>query len=61
MSLHTATDFLSRPFVAVSTSMTSVLVSLSPHLETAMRMGTLFFGFCIAAIGLRRAWRDRNK
>lgn len=61
MSLHTATDFLSRPFVAVSTSMTSVIVSLLPHLETAMRMGTLFFGFCIAAIGLHRAWRDRHK
>lgn len=61
MSVENATDFLSRPFVAVSTSVVSVIFSLLPHVETFMRIGTLFFGFCIALIGLRRAWRNRHK
>lgn len=61
MSLHTATDFISRPFVAVSTSLGSVIVSLMPHLETGLRVGTLVLGFCVALLSLRKMWRDRHK
>jgi hypothetical protein len=61
MSLHTATDFISRPFVAASTSLGSVIISLLPHLETTLRFGTLFLGFCVALLSLSKMWRDRNK
>lgn len=61
MSLHTATDFVSRPVIAVSTSLGSVVVSLMPHIETGLRVGTLVLGFCIALLSLRKLWRDRNK
>ena len=61
MSLHTATDFISRPLVAVSTSLGSVIVSLMPHVESGLRLGTLCIGFCVAVLSLRKMWRDRNK
>ena len=61
MSLHDATDFLSRPFVGVTTSLGSVLVSLQPHLETGMRVSALALGLFIAVMSARKAWRDRNK
>lgn len=55
------TDFITRPTVAVGTGLTSVLVSLLPHLETGMRLGTLACGFFIGVLALAKAWRDRNK
>lgn len=61
MSLNATVDFVSRPLVAVSTSMGSVVVSLMPHLETTLRLGTLFLGFCVALLSLRKMWRDRHK
>ena len=61
MSLHDATDFLSRPFVGVTTSLGSVLFSLLPHLETGMRVSALLMGLFIAFMSARKAWRDRNK
>ena len=61
MSLHDATDFLSRPFVGVTTSLGSVLVSLLPHLETSMRLGALALGLFVALMSARKVWRDRNK
>ena len=61
MSIHAASDFISRPFVAVSTSLGSVIISLLPHLETGFRLGTLFLGFCVALLSLRKMWRDRHK
>ena len=61
MSIHAASDFISRPFVAVSTSLGSVLVSLLPHLETGFRLSTLFLGFLVALLSLRKMWRDRHK
>jgi hypothetical protein len=41
MSLHDATDFFSRPLIGVTTTLSSVVVSLLPHLESAMRLGVL--------------------
>jgi hypothetical protein len=61
MSLHAATDFLARPLVASSASLGSVLISLLPHLESTMRLGTLGCGLLIAALALRKSWRDRHK
>jgi F0F1-type ATP synthase assembly protein I len=61
MSLHTATDFISRPLVGVSTSIGSVIVSLLPHMEMAMRLGVLFLGLIAGLLTVRKAWRDRNK
>jgi hydrogenase/urease accessory protein HupE len=61
MSLHDPIDFLSRPFVGVTTSLGSVLVSLLPHLETGMRLSALALGLFIAIMSARKVWRDRNK
>jgi F0F1-type ATP synthase assembly protein I len=61
MSLHSATDFISRPLVGVSTSIGSVIVSLIPHLEMAMRLGVLFLGLVAGVLTVRKAWKDRNK
>jgi hypothetical protein len=61
MSLHTVTDFVSRPLIGVTTSLGSVIVSLLPHLETAMRMGVLFLGLIAGALTVRKAWTDRHK
>ena len=61
MSLHTAADFITRPLVASTASLGSVVVSLLPHLESTMRLGTLFLGFCVALLSLSKMWRDRHK
>jgi hypothetical protein len=64
MSLHpldTVTDFVSRPLIGVTTSLGSVIVSLLPHLETAMRFGVLFLGLIAGALTVRKAWKDRHK
>ena len=61
MSFHDPIDFLSRPLVGVSTSLGSVIVSLLPHLETAMRLGVLGLGLIAGLLTVRKAWRDRNK
>lgn len=61
MNLHDPIDFISRPFVGVSTSLGSVLFSLLPHLETGMRVSALIIGLFIAFMSARKAWRDRNK
>jgi hydrogenase/urease accessory protein HupE len=61
MSFHDPLDFISRPFVGVTTSLGSVLVSLLPHLETGMRVSALALGLFIAVMSARKVWRDRNK
>ncbi len=61
MSLHDPIEFLSRPFVGVTTSLGSVVFSLLPHLETGMRVSALVMGVFIAFMSARKAWRDRNK
>jgi hypothetical protein len=61
MSLHAATDFLARPLVASTASLGSVVVSLLPHLESTMRLGTLGCGLLIGLLALRKSWRERNK
>ena len=61
MSLHDPLDFISRPFVGVTTSLGSVLFSLLPHLEMGMRVSALIMGLFIAFMSARKAWRDRNK
>ena len=61
MSFHDPLDFISRPFVGVTTSLGSVLFSLLPHLETGMRVSALIMGLFIAFMSARKAWRDRNK
>jgi hypothetical protein len=61
MSFHDPIDFFSRPIIGVSTSLGSVIVSLLPHLETAMRLGVLGFGLFAGALAAHKAWRDRHK
>lgn len=61
MSLHTAADFITRPLVASTASLGSVVVSLLPHLESTMRLGTLGCGLLIGLLALRKSWRERNK
>jgi hypothetical protein len=61
MSLHAATDFITRPLVASTASLGSVVVSLLPHLESTMRLGTLACGLFIGLLALRKSWRDRHK
>ena len=61
MSFHDPIDFISRPLVGVTTSLGSVVVSLLPHLETAMRLGVLGLGLVAGVLTVRKAWRDRNK
>ena len=61
MSFNDPIEFVSRPFVGVTTSLGSVLVSLLPHLETAARLGVLGLGLIAGLLTARKAWRDRNK
>jgi len=61
MSVHDPIEFLSRPFVGVTTSLGSVLVSLLPHLETGMRLSALALGLFVAVMSARKVWNDRNK
>ena len=61
MSLHDTADFFSRPLVGVTTTLSSVVVSLLPHLESAMRLGVLGLGLIAGFLTVRKAWRDRNK
>lgn len=61
MSLHDPLDFISRPLVGVTTSLASVVVSLLPHLETAMRLGVLGLGLVAGVLTVRKAWRERGK
>jgi hydrogenase/urease accessory protein HupE len=61
MSLHDPIEFLSRPFVGVTTSLGSVIVSLLPHLETGMRLSALALGLFVALMSARKVWKDRNK
>jgi hydrogenase/urease accessory protein HupE len=58
---HDPLEFLSRPFIGVTTSLGSVLVSLLPHLETGMRLSALALGLFIAVMSARKVWRDRHK
>jgi hydrogenase/urease accessory protein HupE len=58
---HDPIEFLSRPFIGVTTSIGSVLVSLLPHLETGMRLSALALGLFIAVMSARKVWKDRNK
>jgi hypothetical protein len=59
--IHVVTEFVSRPLVASAASLGSVVVSLLPHLETTMRLGTLACGLLVALLALRKSWKDRNK
>ncbi len=61
MSLHDTADFFSRPLVGVTTTLSSVVVSLLPHLESAMRLGVLGLGLIAGFLTVRKAWNDRNK
>ena len=61
MSIHDPLDFFSRPIIGVTTSLGSVVVSLLPALETAMRLGVLGLGLIAGVLTARKAWRDRNK
>jgi F0F1-type ATP synthase assembly protein I len=59
--LHTVTDFVSRPLIGVTTSLGSVIVSLLPHLEMAMRLGVLGLGLIAGVLTVRKSWKDRHK
>ena len=61
MSFHDPIEFLSRPFIGVTTSIGSVLVSLLPMLETGMRLSALALGLFIAVMSARKVWKDRHK
>jgi hypothetical protein len=58
---HDPIEFLSRPFIGVTTSVGSVLVSLLPMLETGMRLSALALGLFIAIMSARKVWKDRHK
>ena len=58
---HDPIEFLSRPFIGVTTSIGSVLVSLLPHLETGMRLSALALGLFIAVMSARKVWKNRHK
>ena len=58
---HDPLEFISRPFIGVTTSLGSVLVSLLPHLETGMRLSALALGLFIAVMSARKVWKDRHK
>ena len=58
---HDPIEFLSRPFIGVTTSIGSVLVSLLPHLETGMRLSALALGLFIAIMSACKVWKDRHK
>ena len=58
---HDPVEFLSRPFIGVTTSLGSVLVSLLPHLETGMRLSALAVGLFVAVMSARKVWKDRHK
>lgn len=61
MTLHTIIDYFSRPLIGTATSLGSVVVSLLPHLEVAMRFGVLGLGLIAGALTVRKAWKDRHK
>jgi hypothetical protein len=61
MSLHDPIDFISRPIIGVTTTLSSVVVSLLPHLETFMRLGVLGLGLIAGVLTVRKAWTDRHK
>jgi hydrogenase/urease accessory protein HupE len=61
MSFNDPIDFISRPFIGVTTSLGSVIVSLLPHLETGMRLSALALGLFVAAMSARKVWKDRHK
>lgn len=61
MSFHGLIDTISRPVIGVTTSLGSVVVSLLPHLETAMRLGVLGLGLIAGLLTVRKAWKDRNR
>jgi hypothetical protein len=61
MTLQSLTDYFSRPLIGVTTSLGSVVVSLLPHLETAMRLGVLGLGLVAGILTVRKAWTDRHK
>jgi hypothetical protein len=61
MSIHDPIDFFSRPIIGVTTSLGSVVVSLLPAMETAMRLGVLGLGLIAGVLTVRKAWRDRSK
>jgi hypothetical protein len=61
MTLQALTDYFSRPLIGVTTSLGSVVVSLLPHLETAMRLGVLGLGLVAGILTVRKAWTDRHK
>ena len=58
---HDPLEFISRPFIGVTTSLGSVLVSLLPHLETGMRLSALALGLFIAVMSARKVWKNRHK
>ena len=58
---HDPLEFISRPFIGVTTSLGSVLVSLLPHLETGMRLSALAVGLFVAVMSARKVWKDRHK
>jgi hypothetical protein len=61
MSLHDPIDFISRPIIGVTTTLSSVVVSLLPHLETFMRLGVLGLGLIAGVLTVRKSWKDRHK
>jgi hypothetical protein len=61
MSPQALADYFSRPLIGVTTSLGSVVVSLLPHLETAMRLGVLGLGLVAGILTVRKAWTDRHK
>jgi hypothetical protein len=48
------------PLVGVATTISSVLVSLLPWLETGLRVSVLLVGLAAGLMSLRTQWRNRR-
>jgi len=48
------------PVIGVATTISSVLVSLLPWLETGLRVSVLLVGLAAGILSLRTQWRNRR-
>jgi zinc transporter ZupT len=48
------------PLLGIATSISSVLVSLLPWLETGLRVSVLLVGLAAGVLSLRSQWRSRK-
>jgi len=49
------------PLLGITTSISSVIVSLLPWLETGLRVSVLLVGLVAGVLSLQSQWRNRRK